>query len=310
VSAAQSAHLSRRGEFRSLYRALDRRHLLASTPVIYCEGDSWFSTPLAMNLLDWLVSPAPEDAEKGVPLFGTGGLFFRTERSGDSASPQFAKPGRAMFTEKRLEDLVGWFKGFDFDLVLLSAGGNDLADRYLRETFGSLHGSNLSPEQAFDVVADSGRYRQVRDAYRRCITTFGDARPEVRILAHTYAYPRLVGHAGDLTVGNVGVAAVLRKSVGPWIGPHVAPALAMDPANDGDELRQFVRLLVDGFESEVLRALRDEFGAGCFDYVDLRHLLPRDADWFDEMHPTEEGFHTLAGVMRAKVIEALPVAKR
>ena len=79
----QSLMNTHRGEFRRLYRELTRKpKLFASTPIIFCKGDSWFSTPLSMNLLDWLVFPTPKDEEKGVPLFGAGGLFFRTEDSG------------------------------------------------------------------------------------------------------------------------------------------------------------------------------------------------------------------------------------
>ncbi|MEJ2789523.1 MULTISPECIES: hypothetical protein [unclassified Pseudoxanthomonas] len=78
--ASQSLMTTRRGEFRTLYRALARKPAaFASTPIVFCEGDSWFSTPLSMNLLDWLVFPASEDEKKGVPLFGAGGLFFLTK---------------------------------------------------------------------------------------------------------------------------------------------------------------------------------------------------------------------------------------
>ena len=53
MPASQSLMTTRRGEFRTLYRALARQPAaFASTPIVFCEGDSWFSTPLAMNLLD------------------------------------------------------------------------------------------------------------------------------------------------------------------------------------------------------------------------------------------------------------------
>lgn len=302
---SHSVMLPRRGQFRQLYRALDRKNLIGRTPIIFCEGDSWFSTPLAMNLLDWLVSPAPQDGEQGVPLFGKGGLFFRSERSGDHASAQFAKPGRAMFTDRALGDVVGWFRGFEFDVVLLSAGGNDFADRYLEETFRGK--SNLSPQDAFEVVMESKRFDQIRDAYALCISKFR-AIKAVPILAHTYSYPRLIGKEAHLTVGNLGAAALLKKSTGPWIDPHIKYVIKQRDSG-GVELREFARMLVDGFEEHVLRKLRDS-NNGAFDYVDLRALLPADGDWFDEMHPTESGFHRLASAVRPAVIQALPPSKQ
>lgn len=306
---SQSTMLPLRGQFRQLYMALKHARLLDTTPIVFCEGDSWFSTPLAMNLLDWLVSPAPEDEEKGIPLFGKGGLFFRVERSGDHASPGFTDPGRVMFSRRNIDDLLGWYRKFDFDLILLSAGGNDFVDGFLRKTFRGL--SQLSPQSAYQVVLDSGRYQQVRSAYEAFLTRFIAARPRVPVLAHTYVYPRLLGVEGPLTVYNAGLAAVLKKSVGPWIGPYIENVLAPGQGRNRQQMIEFAHLLIDGFEEHVLRTLKADprFSAN-FDYVDLRNLLPNDSDWFDEMHPTEAGFHVLASQMRGALIARLPAAKR
>ena len=98
MPSSQSVYTTRRGEFRAIYRELVRRKALRKrTPVVFCEGDSWFSTPLSMNILDWLVYPSPEDEVRGVPIYGAGGLFFRAENSGDLAID--------MFTPDRLRDL-------------------------------------------------------------------------------------------------------------------------------------------------------------------------------------------------------------
>lgn len=131
MPASQSTALPLRGQFRVMYNALKNAGVLPQTPVIFCEGDSWFSTPLAMNLLDWIVSPAPEDEERGIPLFGKGGLFFRAERSGDHASYNRDNPKKSMFTPKKIKDLMSWYANFEFDLVLLSAGGNDFVEKWL-----------------------------------------------------------------------------------------------------------------------------------------------------------------------------------
>lgn len=285
MPGSQSLMTTRRGEFRALYRALARnRKAFASTPVVFCEGDSWFSTPLAMNLLDWLVFPTPEDERKGVPLFGAGGLFFRTEDSGELAMD--------MFTPRRIRDLSRWYGGFHFDLVLLSAGGNDFVDRFLQRSF--LGAGQMSVQAAFRRVVATGRYDEVRNAFRALIEAFQKLKPDVPILAHTYDYPRELGLDGKLTLANVGAAALLRQGVGPWIGNRIAHVLP-----DTEQQRQFARMLIDGFVERVLVPLRDDAKLGkVFDFVDLRGTLTQRSQWFDEMHPTSAGFNLLAGRFR------------
>lgn len=300
----QSSALSQRGQFRAMYKGLKDERRLDRTPVIFCEGDSWFSTPLAMNLLDWIVSPAPEDEERGVPQFGQGGLFFRVERSGDQATPQREHPDRSMFTQENLDDLLGWFTKFEFDAVLLSAGGNDFVDTWLGNALKGRSG--LTPQEAFEAIEATGRFDQVRHAYAFFVGAFHRARPDVPFLAHTYDYPRLIGSRAEFGLRNLGVAALLKKSIGPWIGPNIRQALGDDIVKG----RAFARLLIDGFVDQVLEPLKNDPRLhGRFDYVDLRGLLPDDADWNDEMHPTEAGFHRLAGVFRGRLIQKLPATK-
>lgn len=294
MPGSQSLMSTRRGEFRALYRRLARnRNAFESTPVVFCEGDSWFSTPLSMNLLDWLVWPSPQDEARGVPLFGAGGLFFRTEHSGDLALD--------MFSARGIRDLADWYDGFEFDLVLLSAGGNDFADDFLERRFRGA--GRMSVEAAFARVADSGRYEQVAAAYRALVERFRRIRPDTPILAHTYDYPRRMGQAASLTLGNIGAAALLKSGVGPWIGNRVAHVLP-----DAGDQRLFARRLIDGFVERVLVPLRDAPGSGrVFDFVDLRGTLTQDAQWSDEMHPGSAGFALLAARMRSRMRALLDI---
>lgn len=296
MPAAQSVMTTRRGQFRDIYRKLKRKGFLESTPIIFCEGDSWFSTPLSMNLLDWLVFPTPEDEERGVPLFGAGGLFFRAEESGDTA--------KNMFTTSNIHDLRDWYDGFEFDLVLLSAGGNDFVGDFLKKLFAGK--GPMSVAQAFKLVGDSGRFEEVLAGYRRFITSFRKVRPQVPILGHTYDFPVLMGQAANLTLANIGAVAILKKDVGPWIGPHVQAALPKR-----EDQRAFARLLIDGFEARVLRTLKNDPAlGGAFDYVDLRGTLATMDLWFDEMHPSGAGFHRLSARLGAAIHDRLPAGKR
>lgn len=291
MAFSQSVYTTQRGEFRQIYRALLRdKALRKRTPVVFCEGDSWFSTPLSMNIIDWLVFPAPEDEARGIPIYGRGGLFFRAEESGDLATE--------MFAPKRLTDIMRWYGSHEFDIALLSAGGNDFVDKFLKTTFAD-H-KPMTPGQAFDRVAGSGRYEEVFAAYERALLRMVALRPKTPIVGHTYCHPMKMGVSADLSIANLGVAALMKRNLGPWIGPHMQKTLP-----DVDNQRLFARMLVDGFVEKVLRPLaKDSRFRRNFRYVDLRDEAQLEQDWFDEMHPTGATFHRLSRHF-AREIDAL-----
>lgn len=288
-----SIHTFRKGHFRSVYRLLKSRKILAKTPIIMCEGDSWFSTPLATNLLDHLVQPTPEEEAEGQVWLGGGGLFFRAEKSGDTAIN--------MFSQKNTEKLLKWFKSFEFDLVLLSAGGNDFVADFLENLFKGK--KPMSVDDAMKIVIDSGRYEQVKGAFAVMIQGLINKRPEITIIAHTYDYPVRLGVPAELTLNNVGLVALFKKEVGDWIGDNIDNAL---PAI-ADKI-QFARLMIDEFEARVLKPLSEIFEDN-FSYVDLRGTLIED-QWYDEMHPTSEGFKVLAEKFKQPILNALPALKK
>lgn len=270
------------GKFINHYRALDRAGRLPTTPLILSEGDSWFSTPLYYNLVDWLEVHAPN------------AVFMRMEKSGDEALN--------MFSGGNLRSVSHRVKAFDFDVLLLSAGGNDFVDRFLRDTFRNA--SAMTPETALERVVDSGRYADVLRAYQRMLDAALKARPDLKIITHSYDYPRLMGAPAELTVEQIGLVALIKRSVGDWIARYVSDALPTSA-----EQIAFAKLLIDQFFERVLKPLKTEFGVA-LTVVDFRGTLDHDTDWNDEMHPTGSAFERLAAIMRAKIREALPEGKR
>ncbi len=270
------------GKFLNHYRALKRADMLDTTPIVLSEGDSWFSTPLYYNLVDWLEAEAPH------------ALFMRLEASGDLATRMF-RGGNLKVLESRLKNL-------EFDALLISAGGNDFVDEFLKRLFSSAQ--RMTPRSALDAVVKSGRYEEVLKAYRRGLDTALTARPELKIITHTYDYPRLMGQEAKLTVEAIGLAALFKRSVGDWIARHIGHVLPSE-----DEQREFVRLLIDQFVARVLDPLKIEYGAA-LTIVDFRGALDSDADWNDEMHPTGAAFRRLASNLRAALRTALPTPKR
>jgi hypothetical protein len=269
------------GRFIQHYRKLDKAGLLHTTPVILSEGDSWFSTPLYYNLVDWL-EVASHDA-----------LFMRLESSGAQATE--------IFDGGSLRKLRDRLKAFQFDLLLISAGGNDFVDKFLRDTFRNA--KPMTPEAALQRVIDTGRYDEVLRAYRRMLDAAYKARPDLYVITHTYDCPRLMGQEGKLTVAQLGLAALFKRSVGDWIAKHVRKALETE-----DEQRTFARLLMDQYSDSVLAELKKTYGTA-LTVVDFRGKLTDDADWNDEMHPTEDAFKRLAVDLRVAVRDALPPLK-
>ncbi|MCB1041742.1 MAG: hypothetical protein KDC35_02320 [Acidobacteria bacterium] len=275
------------GQFQKVYRQLKKHHILDRTKVVFCEGDSWFSTPLSMNILDWLVFELPGGDSPYKPVFGGGGLFLRKENSGDLAID--------MFSKTKVKSLVRWYKAFEFDVVLLSGGGNDFVDEFLRRLFSGRH--EMSVDDAFQHVIDSGRFEQVLKAYSHVLSEFARVRSKP-IIAHGYDYPRLLGKKANLTLENIGLIAIFKKEIGAWIQQHIQVVLP----NKNDQL-VFVKRLIDGFYDRVLAVLKQKHPN--FSYVDFRRTLDKDEYWHDEMHPTSEGFQILAHKMNAHINQIL-----
>lgn len=276
-------------QFLTIYKRLRANEALFNrTPIVFCEGDSWFSTPLAMNILDWLVFPTPQEEELGVPVFGRGGLFYRDETSGDVALE--------MFTPKNIARLMKAYKAFEFDIALVSGGGNDFVDTFLKTTLGGQK-TPITVDEAFARVVATGQYDAVRTAYAGLLDAMVSERPKVPIVLHTYCYPIKIGTPGALTLENIGAAALLKHKVGAWIGPHIAKALPA-PADQ----QAFARMLIDGFKERVLDPLAatPKFRKSVR-VLDLRTLCPSNDDWFDEMHPTGAAFHRLSKSFQGEI---------
>ena len=128
------------GRFASHHRLLarngrqGRKPALDDTPLVLVEGDSWLAMPLYHDIADHLERSA-------------GGVFLRQGRHGDTAA--------RMFDGRSLARIERNLKAFGFDLLLVSAGGNDLVDA-LEKTrgkplFGKTHGLT-TPEKAVEHV--------------------------------------------------------------------------------------------------------------------------------------------------------------
>jgi hypothetical protein len=278
-------------------REIDR--LLEARPMLMYLGDSWFSTPLYRNLAKQ--SAASVDG-MGIVLGKPGGLASE------------------LFSEKELEQLEDRLEGSPFDALVISAGGNDSLSDRLEKVFADWMAerprrARISGDEAFNILLNAGifddvhgggilgRYRDLLQVAKRVLRK----RAHFRLIGHTYAPLKRIGVPADLRVDNLGLAAFIKGSAGPWLWSVMQHVL-----HDEEAGRDFARkLLVDGFKHRVLDQTAQEF-SGLFSYADFSKLdgIEDDAFWYDEIHPNEEGFARMASVLNDRIRQALPEAKQ
>lgn len=280
-----------RGAFPLHRREVDK--LLETHPALLYYGDSWFSTPLYPNL-----------ARQSMAAIN--GIAMIYGRPGATSKDLLGRT-------RAVNNLVARIEHDAFDVMLISLGGNDALDR-LRTIFHAWAGGNRAPidaPAALDRVMTSGVFGHIFDRYRRLLDRLAASnrlRPRFRVIGHGYAPPVRMGAAAKLTVGNAGLIAVPISEVGPWVfGPMKAVF-----GDDEHEARRFSKLLLeDGFRDWVLKPLATRF-SGLFTFVEFGKIdaLGDDSAWFDEIHPTVEGFAAMVPTLNAAIRAALPPGKR
>jgi len=198
-------------------------------------------------------------------------------------------------------------------VLCLSAGGNDALSQRLARVFAAwMDGqqARIGAQQAYAELVTRKFFAQLVVRYRSVLDALQpvkQARPGFRVIGHAYAPLLKIGVPGDLSVPNIGLIALLKDDVGPWLwGPmqHVLP--------DKAEAKRFADLLLlDGFRDSVMRPLAQAYPQ-LFSYADFSTVpaIAQAASWYDEIHPTGDGFAALADVFNDAIRAALPVAKR
>jgi hypothetical protein len=268
---------------------------LQTRPCLLYWGDSWFSTPLYLNL-----------AKQS--MLRVDGMAMVVGKPGATAS--------GLFTARRIREMADWLRTYPFDALCLSAGGNDELSERLETMFSpwmkAKPPAKLTPQSAFNRVLESGTLDKVHARYVAVLEGMSSVvkkRKHFRVIGHAYAPLQRIGAPADLTVGNIGLIAWVKDDVGPWLWPTMKRVLT-----NVDEGKAFADLLLQGgFRDRVLKPLAtpSQFG-GLFSYADFSSVpeAGTDAFWNDEIHPNEAGFSVLARTFNHKLRAQLPGPKR
>ena len=266
---------------------------LETHPAILYWGDSWFSTPLYLNL-------ARQSARR------INGLSMIVGKPGALAAN--------LFSPSEVERVGGRIEANPFDVVCLSAGGNDcLSDRltsaFRKWTARPGTSPKISAADAYQVFLSSGLLSRVSSAYVRVLDNLSQlqkSRPHLRVVGHCYLPIVDIGKPADLKASNIGLIAWVKDDVGPWLWEpmqHVLPSKR--------EGQAFARLILEsGFRDSVLKPLAVRYD-GLFSYVDFAQAdTTFPGFWNDEIHPGEVGFEVLSRVLNKEIRNVLPAGKR
>ena len=267
---------------------------LNSHPAILYWGDSWFSTPLYLNL-------ARQSARR---IQGLGMII--------------GKPGAQaaeLFSAREVERLGRRIENNPFDVVCLSAGGNDCLSERLAAAFPQWTGSQpaakkITGDEAYAIFSAGKTLERLSSVYDRVLAglqKIQKKRPHLRVIGHPYVPIEFVGRKAALTTANIGLIAWVKDSVGPWLWEPMRHVV-----KDRDEARRFARLMLEqGFRDTVLLPLAEKYD-GLFGVVDFTGVqgVKEGVFWNDEIHPSEAGFALLASSFNTTLRSVLPKAKQ
>lgn len=237
-------------------------------PVIVAEGDSWFCYPT-------VVQDAPDDT---IAQLGLRYPVYTEARPGDVASNMRS----LMITPGGLLARIDYNQP---DLLLLSAGGNDLLGDGLLDQFlpsGSLH----RPEDYLAGEAFRSQVAGVVLDIEKIVRASLARLPSLKVILHGYAYPVPTGR-------------------GPWLQ---APLLRLKIPKK--HWRPILNLMVDAFHHELdglANRVNAMLGTTQVYHVDLRDAVP-DNLWRDELHPNTEGFGLVVTRFREAIEKIHPAA--
>jgi endonuclease G len=195
----------------------------------------------------------------------------------DYAILSFGAAGDLLQDMIRQDEIVGAIEAEDSHACLISGGGNDVLGGGRLQEYLEPYSPGISPEEALnDRLATflDGIMERYESIFDRLTTRF----PELHVFCHGYDYAIPDG--------------------GRWLGRP----MEQRGYQDAGLQRQIVAAIIDRLHVALAET------AGPFDrvhHVDCRGAV-HATQWYDELHPTNDGYRTVASRFRAAINGQLP----
>lgn len=233
---------------------------------IVSEGDSWFQHPLVVDIIDHL------SRTYAIYCVAAAGDTLRNYLSGKKENGEY-------FLDAIEREQPTFF--------LISGGGNDILGAqfrtYLNDNFDQAIDEGKSPER-FLRESIFKEMNALADIYRSLFQQLKQTHPNLQIIVHGYDYPVKLDDA--------------KKG---WLGRYMIEKGISRP---GDR-QSIIRHIMDEFNRRMKEVALE------FDnvtYIDLRgtvryNPVDREDQWYDEIHPNDEGFQQIAMKFMQKISE-------
>lgn len=228
-------------------------------PIILAEGDSWFEYPL-------FIKDTIDHLTSNYTIFCMSGAGDELGQMVDAM--EFVDIWRNLRDERKL----------NVRAMLFSAGGNDIVG----DEFGKFlrpFANGQAAKDCLDVNAWKAKLATLLDGYDRVFKAVRKLDPSLPILVHAYDYANPLPSQGLQIPPRDG-----------WLGE---PMRKRGYA-DGPLQREIVKVLLEEV-NVAFKSFEDKFPGVHF--VDNRGIVK--GRWFDELHPTDDGFLDVAANFRA-----------
>ncbi len=259
-------------EFGRMVALFDRANIIS-------EGDSWFGYPKKVG------SGKPANIIDHIARKTRGHVnLLRLESNGDEATEILSGNQRHTLTKLLKQYGTG---DRPIDVLLFSAGGNDIVGKWDLERFLNPYQARFSAENCINRASFDNKIKQIELAYRELLDIRDQYSPTTMVISHCYDIPYVTGKGAKY----LGI-----KVSGPWLQP------AMIERGIPEPMRRAVFAILFRDLAKMLLALQKSVGPkGRFLVADTVGTLKDKGEWLNEIHPKSEGF----GLVAAKVYREL-----
>lgn len=241
---------------------------------VLAEGDSWFAYPPK-----WFIGRKPSNLVHHTSrMFRGEANYYCLASNGDEAVD--------MVSGKQKHQLVKILRQHEehrvepIHLLLFSGGGNDLVDendfeRFLRKT------PHPTATQCVNMARLRRKTKQIGLALQELADVCQHYSPDTLIVTHTYDYPYPSRQGGHFLGGLIKTKAWMKRFM---------EKVGIDNRIQAD----VIRIFMDTVGDELVKVGNQRRNVMV---VDTRGTLKGKKAWLNEIHPTSDGFKSIAEVL-------------